>query len=93
MSTGENMDQDYGDVFLDMMKAVYEVLLRLAPPDSAITISVRASVPESADVFECIVTDDTERERVCRLLRDPELADVDSDTAMGIVRRVGKTIH
>jgi len=87
------MDQDYGDVFLDMMKAVYEVLVRLAPPDCAITIAVRASVPESADVFECIMSDDTELERVRKLLRDPELTQIDSDTVVGIARRVTKTIH
>jgi hypothetical protein len=75
------------------MKVVYEVLLRLAPPDSAITIALRASIPESEDAFECLMSDDPEPDRVCRLLRHPEMDQAGTETAVGIAQRIGRTVH
>ena len=93
VATEAGSDEDYGEVFLDIMKVVYEVLLRLAPPDSAITIALRASIPESEDAYECLMSDDPEPERVCRLLRHPEMDQAGSETAVGIAQRIGRTVH
>ena len=93
LATEEDTDQEYGDVFMDIMKVVYEVLVRLAPPDAAITIALRTSPPESETCFECLLSDDPQPQRVADLLANPELAAAGSEMAVAIIHRAGRTVH
>lgn len=93
MATEADRNEEHAEVFLDIMKVVYEVLLRLAPPDSAITIALRASIPDSGDAFECLMTDDPEPQRISNLLSHPDVVHAGKETAVGIARRKERTVH